>query len=381
MASKIEWTEETWNPVVGCTPVSKGCRHCYAARMAHRLGANPKTPCYEGLTKTAADGRLVFNGEVRCLGDRLEQPFRWKRPRRVFVNSMGDLFHPGVPDDFVAEVFGVMAVAGAMGTFACGKEREIRRGPRHTEIRMWNNVRYGPHIFQMLTKRPDRMAAMLKDRIFRELVAKAAYKRAYNRVDAGHLEHQIDTKKGWWRCYEPGHLWPLPNVWLGTSVENQKAADKRIPPLLQTPAAVRFVSLEPLLTPCELVGSWQDYLSPDSAWFTEAEPDQDGPYRGLDWVIAGGESGPGARPCNVGWIRDTVRQCREAGVACFVKQLGARPYVTEGSRDAHLWTPNGRNGIGYMDDCGQIHLRSRAGSDFTEWPEDLRVREYPESED
>jgi len=237
------------------------------------MAGNPKTPYYAGLTRKAGDGRPVFNGTVKLMTERLSQPLRWKKPRRVFVDSMSDLFHPDVPVGFLDRVFAVMADT-----------------PRHT--------------FQILTKRPARMKRYL----------------AYDQ--------------------------PPKNVWLGTSVEDQTTADERIPHLVQTPAAVRFLSCEPLLGTVDVTG---------------------GPW--LDWVIVGGESGPRARPCNVEWIREIVRQCREAGVPCFVKQLGAKPYDLAGDS----LCDDGSVPVGaYLD------LHSCKGGDMSEWPEDLRVREYPD---
>lgn len=173
-ATKIQWTDETWNPVTGCTKVSQGCKHCYAERVFPRAYA-----------KT---GRCFT--DVRTHPERLDQPLRWKKPRRVFVNSMSDLFHEDVPDEFIDKVWEIMANA-----------------PDHT--------------FQILTKRPARMLAWTGG------------------VDAGK----------WPMWLLP---WPLPNVWLGVSVEDQATADERIPPLLRTAAAVRFISLEPCLGPVDL---------------------------------------------------------------------------------------------------------------------------------
>lgn len=243
--SKIQWTQSTWNPVAGCRKVSAGCDHCYAIRDAHRLAGNPNAKIaatYAGLTMIQ-NGRPNWTGVFRELPDRLDQPLRWKRPRRIFVNSMSDLFGEGISSLFISRVFGVMA-----------------RSP-------W-------HQFQVLTKRPDRMRDILSSPWFGQFGDTAA--------------------------------WPLPNVWLGTSVEDQKAADQRIPALLQTPAAVRFLSCEPLLSPLDL-GLRRDY-----AW-----------WDGLHWVILGGESGPGARPMKMEWAMSLVDQCENAGVPCFVKQWGS----------------------------------------------------------
>jgi len=308
--SKIEWTDTTWNPLAGCTPVSPGCRNCYAANHARRLAGHPNPKVggpYAGTARTAGDGRAVFTGQVNLLEDRLTQPLRWRKPRRVFVNAMSDLFHPDVPDDFVDKVFAVMALC-----------------PQHT--------------FQVLTKRPERMAEW-----------------ALLNSTGGHVFHVASTMGS-----PRSGIWPLPNVWLGTSVEDQARADERIPHLLRCPAAVRFLSCEPLLGPVDV----SPYL--DGAWANgDAYPS--GPR--VNWIIPGGESGPGARPCNVEWVRSLVRQCSDAGVACFVKQLGARPR----SSCDHF-------GVTQTDVGGwwEHLLRDHKGGDMEEWPEDLRVREYPQ---
>lgn len=264
MSTGIEWTDETWNPVSGCTKVSPGCDHCYAERITNRFG-----------------GPGAFD-TVILHPDRLDKPFHWRKPRRVFVNSMSDLFHDDVPDEFIARVFAVMALT-----------------PQHT--------------FQVLTKRHGRMRALLNREgfdAFRDEVARCAGGMGYvfdargsDRANYGLVPGiaSADLSK---RRFWPG--WPLPNVWLGVSVENQQWADIRIPALLQTPAAVRFVSCEPLLGPIKL-----DWRNPDSL--------HDG---GLDWAIAGGESGPNARPVHPAWARWLRDQCQAAGVAFFWKQWG-----------------------------------------------------------
>lgn len=253
--SLIEWTDATWNPVRGCTRVSEGCRNCYAERVAARF-SGPGMP-YEGLAAMRA-GEPRWTGELRVVETHLEDPLRWRNPRRVFVNSMSDLFHEKLHFEDIGRVFGVMA--------AC---------PHHS--------------FQILTKRPERM---------REFVT----------ITTG----------------IPGRPhWPLPNVWLGVSVENQPAADERIPELLATPAAVRFVSAEPLLGPidfdqenglnafgCGFEGGWRNC------------PENSPKCAGLDWVIVGGESGPGARPMHPRWARTIRDQCVAAGVPFFFKQWG-----------------------------------------------------------
>lgn len=229
--TKIEWTDTVWNVVTGCTKIASGCKHCYAARMANRLRGRCGYP---------ADDPF----RVTLHPDRLEQPLRWRKPRMVFVCSMGDMFHNDVPDYFIAAVFGVMAAT-----------------PQHT--------------YQVLTKRPDRMRDLLS---------------------------RINTDD---------------NVWLGTSASTQKDFDANVPLLLSTPAAVRFVSLEPLLEPIDLVDMIGPYNATDDTALMG-----DSRNRGLDWVIVGGESGPRARPMHPQWVRAIRSQCVEAGVPFFFKQWG-----------------------------------------------------------
>ena len=267
--SKIEWTEASWNPVTGCTKVSAGCDHCYAETFAERWRGIP--------------GHHFENGfDVTLRPERLEQPLHWKRPRRIFVNSMSDLFHESVPTAHIAAVFDVM-----------------RQTPQHT--------------YQVLTKRHARM---------RSLARTAAF----------------------------GEGWPLPNVWLGVSVEDQQWADIRIPALLETPAAVRFISAEPLLGPVGLrPGEWIPPIGGGPRVNLVRPWKAPGPS--LDWVIVGGESGPGARRMTEGWARFLVEQCQDTGTAIFVKQLGS--------------VLGRRLGAGPK------------GGDWDAWPEDLRIRQFP----
>lgn len=348
--SKIEWTETTWNPVVGCSSVSEGCRNCYAAREAIRLAGNPHPnvgPLYAGLSEFRGAGaarRPVFTGVVRTVPERLEDPLRWRKPRRVFVNSMSDLFHPDVPDEFIDRVFAVMALC-----------------PQHT--------------FQVLTKRPERMTAYATSRgaMF------ACEPRGRHPVQLA-IEEVINRRPtpddaGLWE-------WPLPNCWLGTSVEDQAAADERIPHLLRTPAAVRFLSCEPLLSPIEFSGVTNRSDAVEQLGRRALD--------GLHWVIVGGESGPGARPCDVAWIRSLVEQCQAAGVPCFTKQLGTVVWDRNDAGFDAEWN----DGEGWPEPAEvehdirgfreeyqgapvRVHLRDRKGGDPEEWPEDLRVRDFP----
>ena len=336
----IEWTDETWNPVRGCSRVSAGCDNCYAMGQAHRYDypANGKRKAgpYEGLT-TIRRGKVDWVGHTRLVPEVLERPLRWKRPRRIFVNSMSDLFHSSLSNEDIAAIFGVMA--------AC---------PQHT--------------FQVLTKRPKRMKEwfewILGSIGAREMVAKG--------ITAGGPEAQEETFRvvlaaadairdhGIKLNFALSEPWPLPNIWLGVSCEDQEQADKRIPLLLETPAAVRFVSLEPLLCPIDLrhlpFGPSEPrsrVLDALTAGHKSATPWH------LNGVIVGGESGSRARPCHIEWIRSILGQCKAAGVACFVKQLGSTASEPAGS--GHKW----------------MKLRDKKGGDPSEWPEDLRVREFP----
>ena len=313
--TKIEWTDATWNPVTGCTKVSTGCDHCYAETIATRFFGTPLYP----------------NGfEVTLRPERLDQPIRWKRPRRIFVNSMSDLFHADVPDDYIAQVFAVMAIAS-----------------RHT--------------FQVLTKRHGRMKALLNSRDFYATVR-------------GHLRNTY----GFSEVDAFGtDLFPLLNVWLGVSVEDQKTADLRIPLLLDTPAAVRFLSCEPLLGPVDLrdhVDRWTeddlgtcDWGNCNSASVALRRDYAHDPtdvhmlsvcaaHRGIDWVIVGGESGPGARPMHPSWALSLRDQCVAASVPFPFKQWGE-------------WKPTERLGAGVLDDPREAYAEvvDDGKLQFIEW--------------
>lgn len=265
--SRIEWTDATWNPLTGCTKVSAGCKHCYAERNWPRL---VHLPAFQGRAFT----------DVAYHANRIAQPLSWKKPRRIFVNSMSDLFHPDVQTHLIDEVFGVMA------------------GADH-------------HTFQVLTKRPERMLAYL-----------STFEAEANARDYVKFWPQATTMK-----------WPLPNVWLGVSVEDQATADERIPLLLDTPAAVRFVSCEPLLGPIDL-SPWAELGGPNT--------NRGLSNPGLDWVIVGGESGPKARPMHLDWVRDIRDDCAEAGVAFLFKQWGewtpgVNVYRNSGTVETAFW--------------------------------------------
>jgi protein gp37 len=311
------------------------------ARRLESMGAADYQPReVDGRTRRIAEthsGRAVFTGDVRMVPDKLTEPMGWKRPAMVFVNSMSDLFHESVPFDFVDQVWAVMALC-----------------PRHT--------------FQVLTKRPERMAEYLNRRYMPGSVCDAAitvFDRSLHR-------------ERWPRHCDVADLvpaaWPFPNVWVGTSVENQRCADERIPHLVRCPAAVRFLSCEPLLDEVDL-RSWLSGTEVNGVVFGRPVGTCVEWIPPIDWVIVGGESGPNARDCDVLWIDRVVEHCHAAGVPVFVKQLGARPMLGDVS-DRYGWPTEG----GPVDwQTGRIRLKDRKGADPGEWPEHLRVREMPEA--
>lgn len=263
MPSKIEWTDETWNPTTGCDKVSAGCKYCYAERIAKQ---------YWGARKFT---------DLQLHPERLGIPLGWKKPRRIFVDSMSDLFHPDVPDEFIDKVFRIMISL-----------------PRH--------------IFQILTKRPERMNKYL----FRLMELPLG-----TPIDCD----IFDLWRGYYgQVLDERPTWPLPNICLGVSVENQAAADERIPWLLRTPASVRFVSYEPALGPVDFrhinnkgAFDWYDALNNlNPVDHTEFEF-----VPRVDWIIAGCESGTGARPARQDWFRSVRDQCVGAGVPFFLKQM------------------------------------------------------------
>ena len=283
----IEWTDATWSPITGCTPVDEGCRNCYAAELAaSRLAHHPSRA---GLARRSRAGVAAFTGEVRFNDQWLDQPLRWRKPRMIFVCANGDLFHENVPDEWIDKVFAVMALS-----------------PQHT--------------FQVLTKRPDRANTYMR------------HVNAHGKTRHEIVERTATTvfaKAGEWMT----ESWPLSNVWLGTSVSDQASADERIPALLDTPAALHFVSAEPLLGPVDLGGILTSYggLYP----LTGVRSDDSGPSgfsQGprVGWVICGGESGKNARQMHPDWARSLRDQCTDAGVPFLFKQWGAKALNIEG---------------------------------------------------
>jgi protein gp37 len=283
----ISWTDATWNPVRGCSRVSEGCRNCYAERVAARF-SGPGQP-YEYEADRERKGSK-WTGVVRLIPERLADPLRWKKPRRIFVNSMSDLFHEKLTNEEIAAVFGVMAAA-----------------PQHT--------------FQVLTKRARRMREWFEWVVGLECDPWTECHAAALALD---VDDTIHTRSG---SDGKRNVWPLRNVWLGVSVENQEAADERIPELLRTPAAVRFLSCEPLIGPVD--------LRMGGASMPEYAPHR--PLPSLNWVIAGCESGPGARECKVEWLRSLRDQCAAAGVPYFLKQ--AEESVDDDNLDGILDAP------------------------------------------
>lgn len=274
--TEIEWTDATWNPITGCSVVSSGCKHCYAMKLAGtRLKHHYSR---KGLTIDTKNGP-VWTGEVRFNEQWLDQPLRWNKPHMIFVCAHGDLFHESVPDEWIDRILTVTAHA-----------------PQH--------------IFQILTKRPERMR---------------------------------DVMQRWTDMNGR----PQRNLWLGVSVENQETADERIPLLLQTPAAIRWISAEPLLGHVSFRWAvWHDYSRRESGF---VHNHLDGTH-GIDWVVVGGESGQNARPMRPDWARALRDQCAEANVPFFFKQWGEwLPFNTGHSGRVATW-----NGDKFMPGYGDI---------------------------
>jgi len=305
-------TGETWNPLRGCSRVSAGCENCYAERMAARFSGAGRP--YEGLAKMTKSGPR-WTGKIMTVDAKLDTPLGWTKPRCIFVNSMSDLFHEDVPFSYIDKVFATMALT-----------------PRH--------------IYIILTKRPERLLEYDQSR--------GQYD--YEEIpDDWYDEAGLMARKHKIEWVEPTR--PLPNVWVGVSCENQETADERIPLLLKYSCAVRFVSLEPILEYVDL----DEYLliehPRDYGYTYEGVWDSDGQVAShkIGWVVVGGESGPGARPCEVEWIEQVRDDCMGT-VPLFIKQLGARATLLDGKR---------------------LALKDRKGGDMEEWGRHLRVREWP----
>ena len=287
--TKIEWTDATWNPVTGCSIVDAGCTNCYAMQLAGtRLKHHPSR---SGLTRETG-GRPKWTGEVRLNEQWLDQPLRWSKPRMIFVCAHSDLFHESVPDEWIDKVFAVMALA-----------------PQHT--------------FQVLTKRPDRAARYLNS-----LYAGQRGVASSGLEIRGSLTAPMVVKDAIFSGFK--------NVWLGTSASDQASADLRIPQLLDCPAAVRFVSAEPLLGPLILSRlKFSGGAEIDALRGRDLETGRLGPAIGL--VIAGGESGRGARPMHPDWARSLRDQCVASGVPFFFKQVGEWAVEIDRERDDPDW--------------------------------------------
>jgi protein gp37 len=336
--TNIQWTDKVWNPTTGCTRVSPECKNCYAFALhdmrhaAHKAGKQVPAQYAKPFT------------ELQMFDDRLGTPLSWRKPCRVFVNSMSDLFHEDVPDLFIQKVFGVMSL--------CGQ-----------------------HTFQVLTKRPERMARWFAENTLCQCQAELCVNGPGVETTPTGKSRVRDTSaingtRG--PTVGDGNHWPLPNVWLGVSVGTRRRKDW-IDVLRQVPAAVRFVSFEPLL---------EDLGPLDLA--------------GIGWAIVGGESGPGSRPLRPEWVRRIVNQCRDAGVPAFVKQFGANIVDRNdaGFDGCNLggWpaceeygglirVEENINGFReeYQGADVRVRLPDKKGGNPDEWPADLRVREFPES--
>jgi protein gp37 len=342
----IEWAHapgfdgETWNPTLGCDKISPGCKSCYAIRSVNRMAGNPNPKialANAGLVVMTGAG-LNWTGKVNAIEERLEVPIRKRKPTCYFVNSLSDLFHDNIPDLFIAQTWATMAVC-----------------PRHR--------------FMVLTKRPERMLRLLKSEEFLEDVAMFISVLVDENCDPN--ERRSEDM----RADAPdvmGEDWPLKNIWLGVSVENQATADERIPLLTVTPAAVRFISYEPALGPV-------DFLYPQTLYpkgppmCCSGLPNQCGclgkPTEppliyGVHQLIAGGESGPNARPAHPDWFRQARDQCQEAEVKYFFKQWGAfapwdqtmKPMTDPGRR--YVWF-DGKT-LTLRDDNGGLDFRGSA---------------------
>lgn len=299
--SGIEWTDATWNPVTGCTKVSAGCKHCYAERDWARLQHLPR---FAGRAFT----------DVVCHPERLDHPLRWKKPRRIFVNSMSDMFHDDVPDTFLDQVFAVMALC-----------------PLHT--------------FQVLTKRARRMRDYMSDG------GRAA--RVLDLVRNDELGYRAGGDN------LPRQSWPFQNVLIGVSVEDQVTADERTPLLLQTPAAVRWISAEPLLGPVNIQSAINRM-----PWKIG------GGDAGLHWVVVGGESGPKARPMHPDWVRSLRDQCAAAGVAFLFKQWGEWIPYEHDAQPPFLHSQHGD----FFDGHGLPDFESGEGEMQREWHSDWSIQ-------
>lgn len=403
--TSIGWTDATWNPIRGCSRVSEGCRNCYAERVAARFSveqADPKTGelrdgPFKGFAKMTPDGPR-WTGKVGLVEQHLLDPLRWRKKRRIFVNSMSDMFHEGLSDEQIDRVFAVMLACETL-------ENKTR------------------HVFQILTKRAERMLAYFaadpKDLV--ERWAKAAdglitldnedmffSEMIYSQCGAKWGPDGTAPQGSFQPWSHPENVFPLRGVWLGVSVEDKEAARKRLPLLMRVPAAIRFASVEPLLENVDLApwlykpdgglmlcrkcgfrlgrrtlhvgkhGEGPLGVSVDRSERREVCPNEGAdmvPDARLDWVIVGGESGPEARPCRTEWIDEVLGACQTHGVPVFVKQLGQHclTYGGDFPKGARLHV-----GAAIMDPYRAQFDRPK-GDDPAEWPERLRVQQWPEA--
>lgn len=357
----IQWTHvpgyrgSVWNPTTGCTRVSPGCDNCYAFALHDQRHVANREAAYGVVSRYGADVRLKPAGArkegaalpftqqydlpfstVQMLDDdRLTAPMRARNPRAYFVDSMADLFHEDVPDAFIDRVFMVMA---------CSPQ----------------------HIFMVLTKRPARMAAYVQG-------LGARFTDALAEFYVNDMANPAAIKPLTQHMARAASNWPLHNVWLGTSTEDQARANERIPHLLDTPAAVRFISYEPALGPVDVTNYMPRTVRGYSV-LRGIEQDMDADVEGLDWVIVGGESGPRARPFDVDWAEDMAAQCDAFGVSVFVKQMGSKPYVDLLGGGGDGWRLGAHMGVG---DRYRVTLRHGHGGDPDEWAPEVRRREFP----
>lgn len=353
--TSIEWADKTWSPIIGCDRVSPGCDSCYAITTAHIRKSNPHPDIAAAFAGTThkTDGRIDWTGQINHLEDRLTQPLAkdWQKPLKIFVNSQSDLFHKDVDTDFIAKVFAIMALT-----------------PQHE--------------YQILTKRHARMRSVLTDTCtcgnghapgvhFRSRMAWAVSKANPDRIPGvpDDAEHRVNNAP-----------WPLPGVWMGVSVENQQWADTRIPALLDTPAAIRWISAEPLLGPIDLTRiSASSKQQPDMVYDALGQrygvPGrwQAATSARLNWVVAGGESGPKARPMHPDWPRSLRNQCAAAGVPYLFKQWGTWGVDWPLDKDGKVITTGRGLGITVANDGTVYQPGDLTYPDGPRWGEALRA--------
>lgn len=357
MPTNIAWTEETWNPIAGCSKISPGCKFCYAIKDATRLSGNTNPKIAAKYAGTVKDGN--WTGKINKADfDVLTEPLRWTKPRKIFVNSMSDLFHPNVPRQWIDEVIAVIALADS-------------------------------HIFQLLTKRADRMRDYFNDaslpfRLY-DVIEHILDNFIKNDFKFAKLMHRLETE-GFFKKNDAGHFYvqfPLKNLWIGTSVEDQPTADERIPFLLQIPAVVRWLSIEPLLGAINLRFCDEEDLreNDEESYPVSCEPCHTGKHwewmfqpqiceGALHWIVLGGESGTNARWCNLDNMLSIIEQADAARVPVFVKQLGAVAYIPR--RDESFF-----NRFQIRGENTFFVSTHDKGGDFNSFPKILQRRDYP----